>query len=745
MLALALLTAGCTGSDSAREGDDDPGTTAAEPAAPKLPAEETAGLMPEKEWRARQDTYLEFAASEELDTNDPLSLVAHAEAAERKGTKADLSAATVDTFAPTFDKLKAFEDTGDFDINRLITLHLRDRDLLAPELVDAIEERILAFKYWWTEPTPDGVIDSQYYWTENHQIIFLANEYVAGQTFPDTEFTNSGMTGEEHVAHAEERLQKWFEWRSRFGFSEWLSNVYWNEDMTGVLLLAEFADDPEIARLASMTLDMMLVELAGHVQQGTFGATHGRSYQKDKLNGRDEDTFSVVKMVFDQTPVDYFDADTATQLAVADRYRPPEVALRIAESQEPSVFRTKSSLPIDPLAPIDPGAEPPYGLSYEGEDGLMVWWGLGGQFPWQMAPTSAATTKKYDLFKTSNFKKAAALEGVVETADDATLRELAFSLATEVNAGLLSQVDTYTWRSPGVMLSTAQDWRPGGKGEQDHIWQATLDPDALVFTNHPRDDVPSAKDPNAKEGYWTGDGAIPRSAQHENVGISVYAPQYEGEGGIGTGAYSFTYADYTHAFFPTEHFDEVVEREGWVIGRKGDGYVALWSARPTSWRTYADDEFTRGLTEKFDLVAEGGPDNVWITEVGNASDHEGEADPFDAFVEGVTASKPEVTAPYVCDVNEFCPDDSPSAGATVRYQSPSQGEITFGWTPKDTATPLPPLTVDGEEQDLHPDGLRWDAPYATADFDTGVYQAELDGATLDLDFAEGRRRTTRRG
>nr|MBA3282705.1 hypothetical protein [Acidimicrobiia bacterium] len=126
-----------------------------------------------------------------------------------------------------------------------------------------------------------------------------------------------------------------------------------------------------------------------------------------------------------------------------------------------------------------------------------------------------------------------------------------------------------------------------------------------------------------------------------------------------------------------------------------------------------------------------------------ASDHEGEGDPFDSFVEGVTASKPEVTAPYVCDVNEFCPDDSPSAGATVRYQSPSRGEITFGWTPEDAAEPLPPLTVDGEEQDLHPDGLRWDAPYASSDFDSGIYQAELDGATLDLDFEKGERRTTR--
>ena len=141
---------------------------------------------------------------------------------------------------------------------------------------------------------------------------------------------------------------------------------------------------------------------------------------------------------------------------------------------------------------------------------------------------------------------------MVADADDDTLRGLAAALATEVNPGLLSQVDTYTWRSPEVMLSTAQDWRPGQRGEQDHIWQATVDPDALVFTQHPRDGVPSADDPNANEGYWTGDAAMPRSAQVGNVSISIYAPQYAGGDGVGSGAYSFSYEPYTHAFFPTE-------------------------------------------------------------------------------------------------------------------------------------------------------------------------------------------------
>lgn len=724
VVTLGVAMVSCT------SGDSDGATSTTSPGGSgggALPESETAGLIPEKEWTAQQDDYLAFATSEPMDPGSSQSLLAFATAAERAGDEPDISSATPEDFADVFEKLEAFEDTGDFDINNMLFLWQHHSDELSPELAAAIKERILAFKYWWTEPTPEGIVDSQYYWTENHQVIFLANEYIAGQTFPDEVFTNSGMTGKEHMAHAEEELAKWFDWRARFGFSEWLSNVYWSEDMKGTLLLAEFAEDAELARLGAMTLDMMFVELAGHVQKGTFGSTHGRTYQKDKLNGRDEDTFSTAKLVFDNTPVDYEHADNATLLATAERYRPPMVAKKIANSKDTTVFRTKSSLPIDPNAPVDPDVVAPYDTTFEGQDGLMLWWGLGAQFPWQVVPTSVQAVKDYDLFETSNFQQAKSLEPVIADADQATLQQLALSLGVQVNPGLLSQVDTYTWRTPNVMLSTAQDWRPGQRGEQDHIWQATIDPDTLVFTQHPRVPVSSADDASDNTSHWTGDGGIPRSAQVENVNISLYDPSYEGDGGVGTGSYSFTYEDYTHAWFPTEHFDEVVQQDGWTIGRKDDAYIALWSARPTEWRQYAEGEFTRDLKEDFDLVAPGGPNNAWITEVAEAGDY----DSFESFVQAITATKPEAAG---------VDSDGP---ITVTYDSPSQGTLTYGW---DTSKPLAdqvPFTQDGKDVDLHPEDVRWDAPYAKATFDDGVYSAELDGATLDLDFAKATRTTTR--
>ena len=154
-----------------------------------------------------------------------------------------------------------------------------------------------------------------------------------------------------------------------------------------------------------------------------------------------------------------------------------------------------------------------------------------------------------------------------------------------INFGVLSEVDTYTYRSAHAMLSTAQDYRRGCFGNQYHAWQATLDEDAVVFTTHPENEprTGTSRWPDA-DGYWSGTGSMPKSAQHGTAAIHLYAPAFASPTGPPLDA--FQYLPYTHAYFPTERFDEVRQVGNWTIGRYGDGYVALWSWRPTRWRAH---------------------------------------------------------------------------------------------------------------------------------------------------------------
>ena len=183
---------------------------------------------------------------------------------------------------------------------------------------------------------------------------------------------------------------------------------------------------------------------------------------------------------------------------------------------------------------------------------------------------------------------------------------------------LLTAVDTYTYR---VRLRDALDRAVVPARHRERAAPHLARPRSTSRRSCSPPTRRTSRSPGTQwpddDGYWTGNGSLPRAAQHGALSISLYAPTFANPGPPLT---AFRYLDYTHAYFPQERFDEVVQQNGWTFGRKGNGYVALWSWRPMQWRTYTDPGiFTHGLTQPFDLVAPGGADDVWFTQVGDAT------------------------------------------------------------------------------------------------------------------------------
>lgn len=690
-LVMVVLVAACTSSGDDGSGPDDADSS------------DVTGFVDARASATRQDEYLEVATAD-FDPSSPLNVLAHAERAEREpGYSFPVDEVTPEALADLFTDIDGFVDTTDFDMLYLVNLWQGYRDQLPSETVAAIEDRFLAFKYWFTEPTPEGVVDDKYYWSENHRIIFHTIEYLNGQAFPDETFTNDGRSGAEHRDEARERILEWLDEKVRFGWTEWHSDVYYQKDITPLLTLVEWADDPEVAERAAMVLDLVLFDLAAHLQQGNFGATHGRSYMKDKSRALDQDTFALAKLLFDDTERPYNEGTDAgaVLLARAGEYRLPEVIRRVARSDETSIDRQHMGVPLDISAPVEPDPEAPFGYDFDDPDNVTFWWERGAQTAWQVVPLTIDTLDTHDLWESQFYAPFLPLRDLVGDDDDAA-RDLAQSLSSSLGFALLSEVDTYTYRSPEVMLSTAQDYRPGVFGDQYHVWQATLDEDALVFTTQPTQDAEPGDSWPDSDGYWTGTGSTPRSTQQGAAAIHQYDPQFVPGPPLNLG-----YIDETHAYFPQEHFDEVVQDQGWTLGRKGDGYVALWSMRPAEFRPLPAGVYTGTLQEDFDLVATGGPDNVWVVEVGDAA----QWGTFDEFREAVTGARVEAT-----------PADE---GFDVVYESPAEGVLEVGWEG--------PLSVDGEPVDLHPQA-RFDNPWVQADFGATRYEISEGDATLVLDF-----------
>jgi len=178
-----------------------------------------------------------------------------------------------------------------------------------------------------------------------------------------------------------------------------------------------------------------------------------------------------------------------------------------------------------------------------------------------------------------------------------------------------SSINKVTYRTPDYLLGSAQDYRLGAPGTREHIWQATLGPGAIVYTNHPANS--STTEAHAP-GFWRGNGILPRVAQWKDALIAIYnLPDDDWMG-------------FTHAYFPTSAFDAYCVREDaqghpWAFARKGDGYLALTAAQGFALMTQGPGAYRE--------LRSPGTRNVWLCQMGRAA-LDGE---FEAFQESVLA------------------------------------------------------------------------------------------------------------
>ncbi len=674
------------------------------------------GFLPSWYWEARQNSYLDYASTQ-FSPGSPTNMIANAEHSRRTGTPFNTAGITVANYASAFSKMDNFVDTADFDLTYIINLWYGYRDLLPAELNAAIESHMRSFKYWYTDPQPTGTIDQRYYWSENHRLLFHADEYLAGQAFPNDVFSSDGNTGAWHKDRARGFIDRWLAEKARFGFTEWHSDVYYQKTFDALITVVEWVDDPMLVQRATMVLDLLLFDMAMKIQKGNFGATHGRSYMKDKSQAVDQDVFNMVKLLWDDTTLGYTSAGDpgATLLARAQKYRVPAVILRVGQSKHTTIDQEHMGVPLDTAAPVDRTQTGLLGHSFSDPDEVAFWWERGAHTAWQTVPLTLDTLDATGLWESDFYKDFKAIADI--TGGDRLLaQDLAQALEPMLGFALLTEVDTYTYRSDSVMLSTAQSYRPGRFGDQAHISQATFDDTAIVFTTHPKNEPSISTQPADRDGYWTGSGSLPRAAQHGALSVSLYAPSFTSPGPPLT---AFRYLNYTHAYFPQERFDEVTQSGNWTFGRKADGYVALYSWRPVHWRDYPDPAGrVNHLTQPFDLVADGGADNAWLTQVGDAK----KFGDFAAFQAAVLAHEVSVTPRPA--------NGELAGGFDVSYESPTEGTVAFGTTGS--------LTVKGVDTPLNT-GKRYDNPWALADFDSSKITIADKAGDLRLDFANDSR------
>lgn len=600
-------------------------------------------------------------------------------------TKLELAPTAVNPSALA-DALKFVDDrndTADFTMAGLVRLYYKQSTSgnLTTEQVAAMRRTFINFKYWLDEPNPSLME----LWTENHQILSHSSEYLAGQLFPDEVFTNNGKTGRWHMEHARKMLLRWIDFHARTGFAEWDSVPYYNMDLAALLNLAQFAKDEEVSQKATMMVDVLLFDIASDSFYGQLATSHGRAAASHVKSAIGDNLVTTQAIAFGLGRFQSVDM-AGVSLATSPRYTLPPVLQTVAWDNPPErINYERHSIPVTDEAAAQ------YGLSFNKIEDFDIWWGMGAFTHPKVIDMTISIADKWQMWNYADFKP---FKDLGLTLKNLGLLSLASQwLDPDPNGNLSSEVNKMSYRTPDAQLSSAQDYRKGEKGYQQHIWQATLSPYAVVFATNP-DSL--REDDKHRPSYWASNGRMPRVGQYKNVLVSLFnVSSHPGLSIMEARHYAFT-----HAYFPKWAFDEVKEVPaagggGWIFGRKGNGYVALYSHQPYRWQTEGPDAGQEVMAL--------GLQNAWICQIGR----EAVDGSFEQFVKAVS------TAPLKVE------------GLSVKYQAPGAGTINFAW---DGA-----LTVDGKEIALR-NYKRFENPYSQAEFNTGIYKIQSGTQSLELDF-----------
>lgn len=227
-------------------------------------------------------------------------------------------------------------------------------------------------------------------------------------------------------------------------------------------------------------------------------------------------------------------------------------------------------------------------------------------------------------------------------------------------------------RTPEYMLGGVRDHNVGMCDMHFIGAMAALRGDITVFFSAPNN---CAEGSGLRLDYWAGQAFLPRVLM---TGRTLFVIWHDVQDPT---------IWMTHAHFNARKFDEVVQKEGWTFGRKGDGYIGIWSSVPHAFSK-------EGLYAGRELIAEG-RETIWVTECGSAR----EDGSYEAFMERM------ITADRSLKEDVF------------RFVSPESGSIAFGlkagFTVNGEEVPIPNMTVQ--------------SPWLNSEFGSGRFDYDCPG------------------
>lgn len=570
-------------------------------------------------------------------------------------------------------------DCSDFRLIKIMRIYLQFGDKLPQPVLAKIRDTILNFKYWMDEPGKDSMC----FWSENHQILFAACEYLAGQTFPDEVFNNDGKTGKEHMEKAAKRIEIWMELRYTYGFSEWYSNVYYVEDLAPMSNIIEFAKDEKLKLKMNMIMDIFWFDVATHSLKGAFVSTSGRMHSGNKISSDKGNSLrDAITFLWPQYPVGKPENNTGmlTNFLLNKEYKLPAAIKNIMTDETEQIILASNGISVWEMKGDD--------LIGQSTKQIMIQFGKEAfSSPELLANTVKYLSKNHMLNNSFLYPFGFFNIGVFRLFG--LLGPISKMVKSPSDTVALNRANVYTYRTKDYIMATAQQYGTGTCAFQQHIFSATMHPSFSLFTTWP-----TKLSDDGSPSFIRGSFRLPHAFQHKNVAVMLCDLTAKRH-------FEKRPLDYTHAFFPVEFMDEQVIEGNFAFCKKGEAYAAIIGASTLEMGPMRDEKLGNfELTQPYELK-QYGDHQYWIFELSSLS----EDGSFENFIQRIKSNRVKFD-------NE---------GKKVAYSTKGD-EITVIYKEK--------VMVNGKA--INTEYKRFDSKYAVTQRKAEEIKIECDGAKLTL-------------
>jgi hypothetical protein len=185
-------------------------------------------------------------------------------------------------------------DCADFILVPLLWCRSAHGKAIDPLVRQRIDSAVLGYRYWMDEPGNDV----QWYFSENHALLFHTAAYLAGHMLPQARFVRSGRTGSEQSAVGLARVRAWLDHFEAWEMAEFNSAPYFPIDLKGLTSLYALAPDADVRERAGTAIVRLLEIVARSAHHGTLTGAQGRSYEHTLRAARSLELSGIARMLW---------------------------------------------------------------------------------------------------------------------------------------------------------------------------------------------------------------------------------------------------------------------------------------------------------------------------------------------------------------------------------------------------------------------------------------------------------------